>query len=47
MLSPYQEILYKLSYVKTLDDIWEVAVDFFQSQGITHIIYVFSKLPTH
>lgn len=43
MLSPYQSILEKLSSAKTLDNIWKVAVDFFNSEGITHIIYVYCR----
>lgn len=30
MLSPYQKILDKLNYADTLEDIWQIAVDFFK-----------------
>lgn len=43
MLSPYQKILDELSYADTLDDIWQVAVDFFNGEGISHIIYVYCR----
>jgi hypothetical protein len=43
MLSPYQSILDKLTYTETLDDIWKIAVDFFNAEGFTHIIYVYCR----
>ncbi|MEE9445689.1 MAG: autoinducer binding domain-containing protein [Cocleimonas sp.] len=43
MLSPYQSILHQLEKANSLDDIWDIAVNFFKQQGISHIIYVYCR----
>jgi LuxR family quorum-sensing system transcriptional regulator CciR len=43
MPSPYQTILKDLDAANTLDDIWAIAVNFFNEQGISHVLYVYCR----
>lgn len=43
MSSPYQQILIALEKAQSLQDIWQVAVSYFEQQGISHIIYVYCR----
>lgn len=42
-LSPYQQILDQLNVAESVSDIWNVAVEFFKEQGLTHVLYVYCR----
>lgn len=40
---PYQDILNKLDTSHSLEETWKIAVNFFNQQQITHILYVYCR----